>query len=253
MPLRLLDTMRTLLQPPVDSQQAATSSPVAAAVAAASAAVRRSSQPPAAASMLSSDSDDADAEATAEAAAAAAAELAEADPLSDADLTSAARLAGMQQSHDRLSCALHLPRGMLRRMFCRACFVDCTGLQQDSNQPMSMLRSLRVSHSVTSYLRTPALFLHFAALGPGMEPQFRDPCQCGSVALAEKVTASMPELNPDILQRRCPRRQRAAGAVEYAVRVTTRKRLPPYALKVHCTILSCTSHSHMRIAYGRDE
>lgn len=82
-PLRLLDMMRSLLRQPKDTQW-----PDASAAAAA--------KLPAAAASSLSDSDDLEAEA---AAATAAEAVAEADSLSEADLTSAVRLAGIEQFH----------------------------------------------------------------------------------------------------------------------------------------------------------
>jgi hypothetical protein len=55
--------------------------------------------------------------------------------------------------------------------------------------------------------------------------------QASAVSLAEKAVAAMPEVEPSIELRRCPRRE-AALSDSSLLRVTSRKRLPPYALKV---------------------
>ena len=55
--------------------------------------------------------------------------------------------------------------------------------------------------------------------------------QANALGLAEKAVAVMPEVEPRIELRRCPRRT-AAASDSALLRVTSRKRLEPYALKV---------------------
>lgn len=55
--------------------------------------------------------------------------------------------------------------------------------------------------------------------------------QANALSLAEKAVAVMPEVEPRIELRRCPRRT-AAASDSSLLRVTSRKRLEPYALKV---------------------
>ena len=61
--------------------------------------------------------------------------------------------------------------------------------------------------------------------------------QANALSLAEKAVAVMPEVEPRIELRRCPRRT-AAASDSSLLRVTSRKRLEPYALKVQHAI-SC--------------
>jgi hypothetical protein len=55
--------------------------------------------------------------------------------------------------------------------------------------------------------------------------------QANALSLAEKAVVAMPEVEPRIELRRCPRRTPAASDSSL-LRVTSRKRLEPYALKV---------------------
>ena len=72
-----------------------------------------------------------------------------------------------------------------------------------------------------------------------------------ALSLAEKAVAVMPEVEPRIELRRCPRRT-AAASDSSLLRVTSRKRLEPYALKVEhatscmhlCVCSSCPPCCH---------
>ena len=64
-----------------------------------------------------------------------------------------------------------------------------------------------------------------------------------ALSLAEKAVAVMPEVEPRIELRRCPRRT-AAATDSSLLRVTSRKRLDPYALKVeHATSCFCAVYA----------
>jgi hypothetical protein len=68
--------------------------------------------------------------------------------------------------------------------------------------------------------------------------------QASAVVPAEKAVAAMPEVEPSIELRRCPKREVAVGSSSL-LRVTARRRLPQYALKVtHSMPCACAGYAH---------
>ena len=56
--------------------------------------------------------------------------------------------------------------------------------------------------------------------------------KCRSVQAIDQLVAAVAGLPDDIMERRCPKLNRFNHGAAHNVRVTTRKRLKPYAIKV---------------------